>query len=320
MKKLNQIKQILGMGVHHDKDRNIIYVTQQQYIEESYKQFSKYGISAFRTPMDDRAQYSKSQMPKPGSAEALQVATFKYRELIGTLLWISNGTRPDIVFAVNTLAKFTCNPGLVHWRAALRVLGYLYATRTYCIRYAQQHFNDSIVSGGYMRGRLPITTDLNCYVDASHAADIDTRRSTTGYIFFMSGGPVSWQSRMQTTVALSSMEAEYMAASAATQEALWQARLLQQLGMRIELPIILYEDNKSAIMFADHPGDHRTTKHIDTKTNFAREAQTNGYIKLVYVPTAEQLADGMTKALPFALFQSICLDHYLHQYEFDTHW
>ena len=148
MKKLNQIKQILGMGVHHDKDRNIIYITQQQYIEETYKQFSKYGISAFRTPMDDRAQYSKSQMPKPGSAEALQVATFKYRELIGTLLWISNGTRPDIVFAVNTLAKFTCNPGLVHWRPALRVLRYLYATRTYCIRYAQQHFNDSIVSGG----------------------------------------------------------------------------------------------------------------------------------------------------------------------------
>ena len=86
MKKFNQIKQILGMSVHHDKDRNIIYVTQQQYIEESYKQFSKYGISAFRTPMDDRAQFSKSQMPKPGSAEALQVATYKYRELIGTLL------------------------------------------------------------------------------------------------------------------------------------------------------------------------------------------------------------------------------------------
>jgi Reverse transcriptase (RNA-dependent DNA polymerase) len=86
MKKLNQIKQILGMGVHHDKDRNIIYVTQQQYIEESFKQYNKYGISVFSTPMDDRAQYSKSQMLKAGSAEALQVETFKYRELIGTLL------------------------------------------------------------------------------------------------------------------------------------------------------------------------------------------------------------------------------------------
>ena len=84
------------------------------------------------------------------------------------------------------------------------------------------------------------------------------------YIFFISGEPVSWQSRMQTTVALFSMEAEYMAASAATQEALWQARLLQQLGMRVNLPITLFEDNKSAIMFADHPGDKRTTKRSDT--------------------------------------------------------
>ena len=112
--------------------------------------FSKYGISEYRTPMDDRAQNSRSQMPKPGSAEALQVAKLPYREIIGTLLWISNGTRPDIVFAVNTLAKFTRNPGLVHWRAALRVLGFLNTTKHYCIRYAQQHFNENITSGGYM--------------------------------------------------------------------------------------------------------------------------------------------------------------------------
>ena len=124
---------------------------------------------------------------------------------------------------------------------------------------------------------------------------------------------------MQTTIALSSMEAEYMAASAATQEALWQARLLQQLVMRVDLPITLYEDNKSAIMFADHPGDHRTTMNIDTKVNFAREAQTKGFITLVYVPTAEQLADGMIKALSSVLFQSICLDHYLHRFEFEPH-
>ena len=126
--------------------------------------FSKYGINEYRTPMDDRAQYSRSQMPKPGSAEALQVATFPYREIIGTLLWISNGTRPDIVSAVNTLAKFTSNPGLVHWRAAFRVLGFLNTTKHYCIHYAQQHFNENITSGGYMRGRLPITPDLQCYV------------------------------------------------------------------------------------------------------------------------------------------------------------
>jgi Reverse transcriptase (RNA-dependent DNA polymerase) len=86
MKKLHQIKQILGMSIHHDKNRNISYITQQQYIEESIKVFSMYGISEYSTPMDDRAQYSRLQMPKPGSAEALQVSTFPYRKLIGTLL------------------------------------------------------------------------------------------------------------------------------------------------------------------------------------------------------------------------------------------
>jgi hypothetical protein len=83
---------------------------------------------------------------------------------------------------------------------------------------------------------------------------------------------------MQTTVALFSMEVEYMAASAATQEALWQTRLLLQLGMRVDQPITFYKDNKSAIMFGYHPGDHRRSKHIDTRKYFLRDAVTNGEI------------------------------------------
>ena len=125
---------------------------------------------------------------------------------------------------------------------------------------------------------------------------------------------------MQTSVALSSMEAEYMAASAATQEAMWQARLLEQMGMRVDLLIKLYEDNKSSIMFADHPGDHRNTKHIDSRKEFARDAQTHGITELVYVPTEEQLADGMTKALPYPTILAICLNNYLYCYEFSPHW
>jgi len=133
------------------------------------------------------------------------MATLPYRELIGSLLWVSKGTRPDVSYPVNTLTKFTSNPGLIHWRAALRVLGLLNATRNYCIRNAQQIHLNNISSSGFMRGILPNHIDFNCYVDASHASDIDTRRSITGYIFFISGGPISWQSRMQTSVALSSI-------------------------------------------------------------------------------------------------------------------
>ena len=101
--------------------------------------------------MDERQHYSKSQMTKLGSAEALQMATLPYRELIGSLLWISNGTRPDVSYPVNTLTKFTSSPGLIHWRAALRVLGFLNATRNYCNRYAQQIHLNNISSRGFMK-------------------------------------------------------------------------------------------------------------------------------------------------------------------------
>ena len=104
---------------------------------------------------------------------------------------------------------------------------------------------------------MPSITDFKCYVDASFASDEDTRRSTTGYVFKISGGPVSWQSRVQTSVALSSMESEYMAASAAAQEAIWLNRLLGDLGFKTSRPITIYEDNKATILFSDHPEDHR---------------------------------------------------------------
>jgi Reverse transcriptase (RNA-dependent DNA polymerase) len=128
MKNLNVIKQLLGMEIYHDKECITIYISQQQYIVSIVKIFQKYGISKFRTPMDKRQHYSKSQMPKADTAEALQMATIPYHKLSGSLLWVLNGTRPDVTYPVNTLTKFTSKPGLIHWRAALRILGFLNAT------------------------------------------------------------------------------------------------------------------------------------------------------------------------------------------------
>ena len=114
IKKLNVIKQLLGILIYHDKERNIIYISQQQYIISIVEIFRKYGINEFKTPMDERQHFSKLQMPKEGSAEALQMANIPYRELIGSLLWVSNGTRPDVSYPVNALTKFTSNPGLIY--------------------------------------------------------------------------------------------------------------------------------------------------------------------------------------------------------------
>ena len=165
----------------------------------------------------------------------------------------------------------------------------------HCICYTRNEEQDNgIAVSGHARSILPSMPDFKCYVDASYAGDEDTRRSTTGYMVKICGGPVSWRSRMQISVALSSMESEYIAASAAAQEELCLNRLLQQLGLRTPNPTVLYEDSKAAILFADHSGDHRRSKHIDTRRHFVRETVVNGEIALVYIPTAEQQADGLT--------------------------
>ena len=132
--------------------------------------------------------------------------------------------------------QFTNNPGEIHWKALLRVLGYLSQSVDFCIKYQRnEDLDNGVEAHGFTRGILPRTTDFKCYVDASIASDEDTRRSTTGYVFKTSGGPVSWQSRILTSVALSSMESEYMAASAAAQEAIWLNRLLEDAQIILEI-------------------------------------------------------------------------------------
>jgi hypothetical protein len=140
-----------------------------------------------------------------------------YRELIGTILWFSNRTRPDITHSVTTSEKFSANSALKHRRAALRVLGYIQQMKYYFIEYTQQLAHDTIISRGHSRGYLLSYSDYKFYIDASFASDPDSCRCIMGSIFCISVGPVSWRSRMQTPEALSSMEAEYMATTAVTQ-------------------------------------------------------------------------------------------------------
>ena len=222
--------------------------------------------------MDDRDRLSKSDCPT-SEGDELYMKTIPYREAVGSLLWLSNGTRPDVAFAVNQVARYMENPGVKHWNAVLRILMYLKGT---------QHFN--IVFDVSLQSRDTSDffsypkPDANIFVDADHAGNKDDRRSVTGYVFMLAGAPISWQSRSQTTVALSSMEAEYMAACAATQESLWLAMLLDQMGIKLTKPIILREDNQACIDFSKNPGDHKRTKHIDCRYHFVREQVISGDI------------------------------------------
>lgn len=144
-------------------------------------------------------------------------------------------------------------------------------------------------------------TGLEAYCDADYAGDIDSRRSTTGYLFLLNGGAISWSSRLQQTVAASTTEAEYMAAAASIKEALWMRRLLAELG-HDPGTILIKADSQSAIKLLKNPIVSMRSKHIDVIYHFARERVARNDVAFVYVRTDHMAADSLTKALPAPKF------------------
>jgi hypothetical protein len=174
-------------------------------------------------------------------------------------------------------------PAVSHWQAALTVLRYVAGTANFGIIYKP---GDSTLVG---------------YADADYAGDIDTRRSTTGYVYILNGGVISWSSRLQATVAVSTAEAEYMAAAAAVKEALWLRKLLSDFGKGIPT-VSIYGDNQAAIKLLKHPIASLRSKHIDVIYHFARERVARGEVTFEYISTDRMVADIMTKALPVNKF------------------
>lgn len=203
-----------------------------------------------------------------------------YFALVGALLWLSNGTRPDIMFAVNRLSSFMNDPTEEHWKAAVCVLVYALDTSTFSIT----------LSGS---GKT-----LTAHSDSDWAEQVEARRSTTGFIFFNRSSPVSWKSKRQPTIALSSTEAEYMALTDAPREALWWRTVLQDLDfLDTATPTTFHYNNKGAGDLARNPCRHARSKHIDVTHHFIRECLASNKIALTQVSTHNMLADILTKPL-----------------------
>lgn len=213
-----------------------------------------------------------------------------YMSIVGSLLYVSVITRPDITYAVQALGRHMQSCGNEHMIAAKRVLRYLQGTKDLGLVYeAGETGSDNGIGQPCVVG----------FSDADWGGDLDTRRSTTGYLFMIeeTRGVVSWGSKLQPTVALSSAEAEYMAACAAVQEAVHLRLLMSDLGFEQREPTVIYEDNQGCIALSDNPVYHRRTKHIDIRYHFIRERVASKEIELKYVPTKYQLADLLTKGL-----------------------
>jgi hypothetical protein len=287
---LGEVKDFLGCQVRRNRQDRQVSISCIPKIEALLE---KFGVSdggrVVDTPM--HKGFVPTQMPyvedeRDGSGAGVPLDPgHRYCELIGSLLYIANTTRPDIAQAVGVLSRYRCNPTTAHWNAAMRVLHYLRDTK-----------DKVLVLGGNS------SVVLEGYVDADFAGDLDSRFSTSGYVFYVFGGAVSWASKKQNSVATSTVEAEFMASSLAIKEANWLRSFLEEIG---EPPwsVKIYVDNQGCINHLRNPVNSKFTKHIAVAFHFAREAIKLCQVDVQYVESAKNRADVMTKPLVGPVFR-----------------
>lgn len=189
----------------------------------------------------------------PSDGEDHEIVQVPYREAIGSLMYAMIGSRPDIAYAVGFLSKFCEARRVVHWNTVKRVFRYLRDTAQHGLLYGRNHSN---------------SVNLECYVDADFAGEVDSQKSTTGYVIIYCGTADIWKSSKQSLVATSTTEAEFIAASMACREVLWARQLMRELGQlkEVQEPTTVYVDNRSVIKRIMNSQIHARTKHIDIST------------------------------------------------------
>ena len=273
---LGNCKEFLRMRI--ERKGNRILIDQCSYLEKVVERFGMQNAKFAQTPLPSGYQ------PQENKAAVNPAMRSKYQQVIGSLLYIMLGTRPDIAYAVTKMAQFAANPSKEHLDKARYIVRYLASTPKYVL----------VLNGASNKG-------LIAYSDSDYAADPIKRRSQTGFFFKLADGIISWQSRAQKTVAHSATEAEYMALSDCSRQAVWMQHIYSELGLKHRATPI-YADNQGSIFIASNPVQERRTKHIDVRYHYIRECVEEGKVELFWVPTDENPADMFTKNLGHVKF------------------
>jgi hypothetical protein len=267
------------VGIEVTRTDNSITISQQRYIENVLRNEGMAKANPTGIPMDPNIKLGPNpENNKPNRSNS-------YARLLGSLQFVANSTRPDISYAVNKLAAYTANPGLKHHGAIKRILRYLAGTKTLGITYRKSQD----VTG--------IDNLFHGYADAAYA-NADDFKSTTGYVFLAAGGAITWKSKKQTVIALSSTEVEYVALSEAGREATWLRNLYSELGFLQNLLTEIKGDNEGSVILTHNPQFHQQSKHIALRHHWIRDLVTDKVIDIQNCRDPEQTADVLTKALP----------------------
>ncbi len=213
----------------------------------------------------------------------------RYHSIVGCLSYLVNMTRPDLAFSYSQMSKFVQYPGMAHLEDAERVLQYLRGTYDQGISFYDLGPDKRNKLGGW--------------VDSDFASDIDSRKSMTGYLMSLNGGPISWKSSRQGGVTLRSSETEFVAASQAGQEVVYLGALFRGFGYTQKDPTEIWEDNASCIMMSENPTNRDRSRHFDVKVHFLRDLVRDGHVKLLKCAGPQNVSDALTKSLPRTAFE-----------------
>lgn len=276
MKDLGEVHQYLGMEVTRDWAKHEIYLSQAEYVEDMLKKFAQEDAKEYNTPLQVNHNLTVAQ-----EGDEQHPDQDRYPELVGSIMYLMVCSRPDIAHAVSALSRFVA-PGrhaATHWKAALRLLGYLKATAQY-----------KLVLGGS-------SSELVGYSDSSWADDQPGRKSSQGHCFMLGSGVISWKATRSPSVSLSICEAELYAACSASQEAVWLAELLTTMGHGPTSPPMLWCDNESTVALTKDAIFSGRSKHIEARYYFIRELVQAKRIQTAHIPGVDNPADIFTKAL-----------------------
>lgn len=273
MKDLGKIKSYIGIDIDYSDDRKIMTLNQTKYIESLAAKYDLENANLYETPMETNLKLEQAKEVDE---------SIKYRNIIGELLYISTGTRPDIAYSVNYLSRYQSCYNQTHYKYAMRILKYLYKTKDLKITYSDN-----------------LDTDiLDCMVDSDYAGDNVDRKSTSGFIIRLFGNLIFWKTRKQNTVTKCSTFAEYIAMSDAVTEVLYVRNLLiESFDVIFCDPIKLYEDNSGAIAIAKYGNFTKNSKHIEVQYHYINENYEKKIIDIVKIDSKFNLADMLTKSL-----------------------